>query len=205
MKAKKEEAGEACASHTRAQAPDSASREMKKDPPAKKRLSGKIATKPQAPKKDRGDADAHGADVEEAFERFWAIYPRKVEQDDARSVFAKAIAKDADADIVINGAAAYAAVRAAQISGGDPPKYTLYPATWLKKRKWTDALPPGVPIIDEAGTTVGFEESEQPQRGGNRGIIAVADEAIEWIKENLVTPDNPGGWLGLAPHSGGKR
>lgn len=53
-------------------------------------------------------------------------------------------------------------MRAAQISGGDNPKWTLHPATWLKKRKWTDPPPDGL-VIDEAGNVVAVEQPPQSQ------------------------------------------
>jgi hypothetical protein len=94
--------------------------------------------------------------IADGFARFWSAYPRKVNEDDARNAFAAAIAAGADIEIVISSATTYAIVRAAAIDGGDDPKWTLYPATWLKKRKWKDPPPPGL-IIDQGGNPVAVE------------------------------------------------
>src|SRR5262249_42617937 len=57
---------------------------------------------------------------EDDFARFMAVYPRKVNEHDARATWAKVVvAAGADADAVVNGAAIYAAVRAAEIARGD--------------------------------------------------------------------------------------
>jgi hypothetical protein len=64
--------------------------------------------------------------IEEAFGRFWAAYPRRVAKLAARKAFAAAIKQGADPEAVIAGATRYAAERANQ-----PPRYTKHPATWL--------------------------------------------------------------------------
>jgi hypothetical protein len=117
---------------------------------------------------------------EDAFARFWSVYPRRVNQDDARTAFARAIADGADAEEVIAGAQVYAAVRQAQVSGGDHPKFTVYPASWLKKRKWTDPPPDGL-VIDEQGNVV---EIEQPRAASNsgRGFFSIAQDMIDALE-----------------------
>jgi DNA-binding transcriptional regulator YhcF (GntR family) len=100
--------------------------------------------------------------ADDAFLRFWAVYPRKVEQADARAAFAKAIKDGADADAVIARATCYALERANAIAGGDDPKFTLYPATWLKKKKWNDPYPEGA-VYDEAGNIVAIEQEDEQE------------------------------------------
>jgi hypothetical protein len=98
--------------------------------------------------------------ADDAFQRFWAVYPRKVEQDEARTAFAAAIKAGADIEGMISRATVYAVERATAIRDGDLPKWTLYPATWLKKKKWNDPLPEGA-ICDELGNVVAIEQEEE--------------------------------------------
>ena len=56
-------------------------------------------------------------------------------------------------------AAVYAVERAQAIAAGDNPKYTPYPTTWLRKKKYNEPYPPGV-IIDEAGNVVAIEDDD---------------------------------------------
>jgi hypothetical protein len=95
-------------------------------------------------------------EIENGFLRFWESYPRKVNEDDARAAFGKAIKAGAEIEAVVARAASYAVERAAAVSSGDNPKWTLYPATWLKKRKWKDPPPDGV-VLDEHGNVVAIE------------------------------------------------
>jgi hypothetical protein len=90
-----------------------------------------------------------------AFDRFWAIYPRRVAKGAARKAFAAAI-KRADVATIIDGARRYASERS-----GQDQKYTAHPATWLNADRWTDEPAPvnGAPVIDQQGNPIA-----QPQR-----------------------------------------
>lgn len=73
----------------------------------------------------------------DAFDRFWAVYPRKVEKIAARKSFAKA-AMLAPADQIIAAAERYAARIKAE--GGE---YVKHPTTWLNRGCWEDEdVPP---------------------------------------------------------------
>jgi hypothetical protein len=98
--------------------------------------------------------------VDDGFARFWTVYPRKVEQEAARAEFARAIKGGADIEVMIARARVYAIERATAIAGGDPPKFTVYPATWLKKKKWNDPPPPGL-VVAEAGHPLAIEQQEE--------------------------------------------
>jgi hypothetical protein len=69
--------------------------------------------------------------AEEAFARFWAVYPLKKAKGDAWKAWPKAI-KAADPDVILAGVARYVAELRA--TGA----YTAYPATWLNGRRWED-------------------------------------------------------------------
>lgn len=86
------------------------------------------------PKPPTGGPNA--TNTPEAFDEFWAAYPRKVDKRTARKAWTAAIKRD-NPDTIINAAADYAA---------DPNRedsFTKYPATWLNADAWTNGpLPP---------------------------------------------------------------
>lgn len=72
--------------------------------------------------------------VEQAFERFWTEYPRKVGKRAALAAFVKACGR-ADPEAIIAGATRYA---------NDPrrhPDFTAHPTTWLNADRWDDEQP----------------------------------------------------------------
>lgn len=84
--------------------------------------------KPSAKKPGKGKSD-------DAFDAFWAAYPRKADKKKARQAWTRAI-RDADPKTIIAGAENYAA---------DPNRvdqYTKLPASWLNAGAWENgALP----------------------------------------------------------------
>jgi hypothetical protein len=160
---------------------DFAPRQSKKDSRGKKAPSGKTESKPQTPRKKKAD-DANVAQAQ-AFARFWAAYPRRVAKEAARKAFESAVEGGVDAEALIAGAQRYAVER-----GGQEPKYTKHPATWLNKGCWEDEAP-GAPVIDESGQLVAYEQPPPQQRQGDRGVAAVAEELAQLIEAN------GGGWL----------
>ena len=108
---------------------------------------------------DSKQAEPTAAENENAFERFWLAYPRRVAKIDARKAFDKAVEHGANPETLIQGAKAYALERA-----GEPAQYTKHPATWLNKGCWSDEPPAGaVTVIDEEGNPVAIQQP-QPQR-----------------------------------------
>jgi len=95
--------------------------------PAPAREKKPSAKKPSA-KKPAGKGD-------DAFDAFWAAYPRKADKKKARQAWTRAI-RDADPETIIAGAESYAA---------DPNRvdqYTKLPASWLNAGAWENgALP----------------------------------------------------------------
>ncbi len=70
----------------------------------------------------------------DAFERWWAAYPRKVGKLAARTVFDQIMKRRmATVEELIAGALAYAKVRA-----GEEPRFTKHPSTWLNSGCWAD-------------------------------------------------------------------
>ena len=78
-------------------------------------------------------ADADG----DRFPEFWKIYPNKKAKQPALKAWKKAI-KKARADVIIAGAAGYAAYVKAQ---NKDLEFVAYPATWLNQERYTDHQP----------------------------------------------------------------
>ncbi|WBF79012.1 RepA-like replication initiator [Arthrobacter phage Bolt007] len=85
---------------------------------------------------DPGTELEHTARDYDAFDDFWAVYPRKDDKKKARTAYAKAL-REASPSEILAGARRYAE---------DPnrdPAYTKYAATWLNAGAWANgALPP---------------------------------------------------------------
>jgi hypothetical protein len=68
------------------------------------------------------------------FDRFWAVYPRKVGRAAAEKVWTKINPDDALTDTII-------AAVVGQARGWDDPKFIPHARTWLFGRRWEDAAP----------------------------------------------------------------
>lgn len=73
----------------------------------------------------------------EAFGAFWFSYPKKKAREEAKQAWIAAIERGADPARIVAAATAYANERV-----GEDPKYTKYPATWLKKGCYDDEPDP---------------------------------------------------------------
>jgi DNA-binding transcriptional ArsR family regulator len=78
-----------------------------------------------------------GLSLDDAFDQFWAAYPRKTAKGAARKAWPTAVERAGGPEVIVAGAARYAA---------DPNRddaYTAHPATWLRADRWEDEpLPP---------------------------------------------------------------
>lgn len=120
--------------------------------------------------------------IDDAFQRFWLAYPRKVNEADARTAFAKAIKDGADPEAMIARVTVYGLERALAIEGGDEPKFTVYPATWLKQKKWNEPFPEGV-VRDEAGNVVALEYRDDEPEDDNALTLALRmgrEAGVSW-------------------------
>ena len=70
--------------------------------------------------------------VDDGFEQFWTIYPRKVGKGAALKAWKKA-RKTASSEQIIAACNLYAALRRTE-----DPQYTAHPATWLNQERWLD-------------------------------------------------------------------
>jgi hypothetical protein len=99
--------------------------------------------------------------IEAAFRRFMAVYPKRVAKLAARKAFATAIKQGADPEAIIAVAARYATERA-----GQDARYTKHPTTWLNGGCWEDEPPSDgeAPMID--GATGAVIPAPRAQRRG---------------------------------------
>lgn len=74
---------------------------------------------------------------DEAFDRFWNTYPRKVKKPAAIKSF-KAAIKKSDAEQIIRGAKAYADLCR---KNGTEQNYIAHPSSWLNQERWNDEMP----------------------------------------------------------------
>lgn len=78
-------------------------------------------------------APGSAAELEEAFECFYAVYPRKVGKGDARKAWPVAVKTAAFPQKIIDGAARYAE----EVRGKDQ-NYVKHPGPWLRAERWLD-------------------------------------------------------------------
>lgn len=83
--------------------------------------------------------------ADEAFDRFWRAYPKRVGKAAARRAWDKAIKGGADAEIIIGAAEFYALEKKMT-----DPQYLKHPQGWLNDGRWQDEpdpayTPPAVP------------------------------------------------------------
>lgn len=87
------------------------------------------------------------ADADERFERFWVMYPRKVNKDAARREFDKLAP---DNDLLTQMLAALQQQRASAQWLKDEGQYIPHARTWLHQKRWTDEVRPERVIVGAA-------------------------------------------------------
>jgi hypothetical protein len=97
------------------------------------------------------------AEIDEAFARFWAVYPRHIAEQPARKQFALAVKRGTDPELIIEAAKRYALTEQARIERERTPQHTKYPGNWLKDERWNDPLPDGL-VLDGHGNVVAIEQ-----------------------------------------------
>lgn len=126
----------------------------------------------------------------EAFERFWAAYPRRPDNPKAaaREVFVRRVREGADAEAVASAAGRYA--DACRKSGLDL-KFVPHARTWLSQRRYEDFLEADVPASAPAKDASCEPSPDHP--------LAALREAIgdaawrSWIQPLTVTQPESGG------------
>lgn len=105
-------------------------------------VSSDAPTRPDPTKRKDSLTAARRARVDQAFDDFWAAYPRKVGKDAARKAWTKAALATSTVQI-IEGAKNYAGQRE-----GEDSQFTAHPATWLNAGRWDDEPPRTAPAED---------------------------------------------------------
>jgi uncharacterized protein YdaU (DUF1376 family) len=109
---------------------------------AGKRSANARSTPVQRPlnHKDK-DKEEDKDNIQEGFEQFWDIYPRKAGKQEARRAFDRAL-KVATIEEIISGARTYAT------DSNRQPQFTAHPTTWLNQGRWSDEpLPTRSPVL----------------------------------------------------------
>jgi hypothetical protein len=104
-------------------------------------------------------------DINQQFNQFWDIYPRKLGKGEARGAFAKALTKFG-AEVILEGVR-----RFAEDPNLPAPQYVPRAATWLNQERWDDEPYQPQDVSKIPGVQVGVSKS--PYVGGPR----------EWVKE----------------------
>ena len=159
--------------HNRKRKPTINSAPSALDADAPPRMNGFAKEAKQGSGRPRKEASKEAS---EAFERFWAIYPRRVSKLAALKAWDKAL-KEASADQIITGARRYAAERQ-----DENPKYTKNPATWLSGGCWLDE--PGANCPHEKT----YAELAEELRNGS-GLEEVATNGYDSFADLDLTPD----------------
>ncbi|CAL9605512.1 hypothetical protein SUDANB95_05480 [Actinosynnema sp. ALI-1.44] len=93
---------------------------------------------------------------DEQFAAFYDAYPRHIGKAAARKAWDKAVSAGTDPAVILAGAQRFATERA-----GQDPKYTPYPASWLRAGRWEDEHLPAV--VGLAGGYRPFQSTRDPE------------------------------------------
>lgn len=100
----------------------------------------------------RGPSSGEGNEASPAaFDEFWKHWPRKVDKDEARAAFTKAVDKKrADPTVIIKACAEFS--ERCRLVGREKD-FIPYPATWLNKQRWKDDLNEVLPLPSQRAPT----------------------------------------------------
>jgi hypothetical protein len=116
------------------------------------------------------------------FERFWELYPKKVEKIDARKAFRKAL-EEYDAKDVLDGVERLAA------DPNLPPKQFIpYPASWLRAGGWTnEPYPPREQTAEEKAERLAHQRRLEADKA-RRNTQNLLAEQKETEKQSAPPP-----------------
>ena len=114
--------------------------------------------------------------TDEAFDRFWDAYPRKVAKPDARKKFDKINPDEELLQTMLESIEKWSRSDQWTKDGG---QFIPYPATWLNQRRWEDSVPEPIPVHPVIRVSAQnytqrdySGEQEEAERRMLRGIIA---------------------------------
>jgi hypothetical protein len=147
------------------------------NPPHKNTITKEEQLKEIYPQENLGErfADYH-------FERFWELYPKKVEKIDARKAFRKAL-EEYDAKDVLDGVERLAA------DPNLPPKQFIpYPASWLRAGGWTnEPYPPREQTAEEKAERLAHQRRLEADKA-RRNTQNLLAEQKETEKQSAPPP-----------------
>lgn len=121
--------------------------------------------------------NGHGKREEpDGFSEFYQAFPRHEDRRDAARAYAAAL-KRATPEMLLAGAKRYAVER-----GGQDPKFTKLPATWLNKDSWANGSAPNG--NGHAGASLPFETPEQVM---DRKVLRFKEKGI-WLAPDGAPP-----------------
>lgn len=100
--------------------------------------------------------------VNDRFDEFWMIYPRKVAKGNAQKAWAKAV-KRASVEEILAGARRYAEARQ-----GQDNQFTAHPASWLNGDRWADDFNAIKPQEEKRNGKKDGDAAEFARRAGER-------------------------------------
>lgn len=128
------------------------------------------------------------AQLEEAFDLFWKLYPRKTEKIDARKAFDKAV-NLAELETILEGV-----IKLAQDPNLPPKQFIPYPASWLNAGGWTNEPYPERQLTkDEKEAKALFEKEqrwarEAAERERTQELLAAQRKEAERAYSNPPEP-----------------
>lgn len=121
------------------------------------------------------------------FERFWELYPKKVEKIDARKAFHKAL-QEYDAKDVLDGAE-----RLANDPNLPPKQFIPYPASWLRAGGWTnEPYPAREQTAEEKAERLAHQRRLESERAKQHTKALLAEQK-ETEKQSTPPPICPHG------------
>lgn len=107
--------------------------------------------------------------ADQAFEAFWAIYPRRIAKKPAKQAYIKALVETTP-DVILEGVKRYIShIQAENIE----LKYICHPASWLNQGRYDDDLEINIPKTEHLST----EESR------HRARVATYNATGKWLDE----------------------
>ena len=122
------------------------------------------------------------------FDKFWMVYPRKVNKGLAMKAWEKAASKAAPALII-------AAVEAWKVSKDFPdPDFIPHPSSWLNGERWSDELSDKKQVVTQAEREAFMAEHRRKMMElSNDGIEPVGSGSLNLHEDDSIRPEIP--WI----------
>ena len=105
--------------------------------PRRKSVANEVTLTPDTGRQSRPMNHPIQPSIEQSFDEFWKLYPRKTAKGSARKAFEKAL-KKTTLEVILAGVKKY------REEPTRSPEFTAHPATWLNAERWLDEKPEAV-------------------------------------------------------------